>query len=218
MIELDIDVKVPRLSKKQTNRANHPAKTTEEYYRVSVYIPLLDSVIEDLKLRFLSKENKLLLNLCLLVPRYIVDITSEDFKNIIEAATKLYNFNETELDDKLELQTELELWKTKWQGVKNEGQELCQDALLSIDNCNSIIFPNVHKLIYIIASLPISVASAERSFSTLRRLKTWLRSKMGQDQLTGLALLNIHRSIEINVDDVIDRFTSLKKRNIDFVL
>jgi len=52
----------------------------------------------------------------------------------------------------------------------------------------------------------------------VNRLKTWLRSKMGQDRLTGLALLNIHRSIEINVDDVIDRFTSLKKRNIDFVL
>jgi len=51
----------------------------------------------------------------MLVPRYIVDITGEDFKKIIEAATKLYNFNETVLDDKLEL------WKTKWQGVKNEG-------------------------------------------------------------------------------------------------
>lgn len=113
MIEMDIEVKVPRLSKKQTNRANHPAKTTEEYYRVSVYI--LDSIIEDLKSRFLSKENKLLLNLCLLIPRYIVDITGEDLKKLIEAATKLNNFNETELIDKLEL------WKTKWQGVKNEG-------------------------------------------------------------------------------------------------
>jgi len=41
---------------------------------------------------------------------------------------------------------------------------------------------------------------------------------MCQDRLKGLALLNIHRSIEINVDEVIDRFTSLKKRNIDFVL
>lgn len=121
MSEMDIEVKVPRLSKKQTNRPNHPAKTTEEYYRVSIYVPLLDSIIVDLKSRFLSKENKLLLNLCLLIPRYIVDITGEDLKKIIEAATKLYNFNETELIDKLELQTELELWKTKWQCLKNEG-------------------------------------------------------------------------------------------------
>lgn len=121
MIEMDIEVKLPRLSKKQTNRANHPSKTTEEYYRVSVYIPLLDSIIEDLKSRFLSKENKLLLNLCLLIPRYIVDITDEDLKKLIKAAIKLFNFNEIELTDKLELQTELKLWKTKWQGVKNEG-------------------------------------------------------------------------------------------------
>lgn len=32
MIKKDFEVKVPRLSKKQTNRANYPEKTTEEYY------------------------------------------------------------------------------------------------------------------------------------------------------------------------------------------
>jgi len=41
---------------------------------------------------------------------------------------------------------------------------------------------------------------------------------MGQDRLCGLALLHIHREIDISVDDIIKRFASLKKRNTDLIL
>jgi len=41
---------------------------------------------------------------------------------------------------------------------------------------------------------------------------------MGQERLTGLALLNIHHTIIISIDDVINRFSNTKNRNIDFVL
>ena len=35
--------------------------------------------------------------------------------------------------------------------------------------------------------------SSERSFSALRRLKTWLRSTMSQSQLNRCVVLNVHR-------------------------
>jgi hypothetical protein len=43
-------------------------------------------------------------------------------------------------------------------------------------------------------TLAVSVASAERNFSTLRKVKTWLRSRMDEDRLTSLCLLNVHMS------------------------
>ncbi|MGH0134772.1 UNVERIFIED_CONTAM: hypothetical protein FKN15_005167 [Acipenser sinensis] len=49
--------------------------------------------------------------------------------------------------------------------------------------------------------MPVSTASVERSFSCLRRLKTCLRSTMCQEKLTGLALLNIHRDMEVDIKD-----------------
>jgi len=52
----------------------------------------------------------------------------------------------------------------------------------------------------------------------LCRLKTWLRSTMGQNRLSGLALLHVHRSISINIDKIIDKFSQMKKRNIDFII
>jgi len=41
---------------------------------------------------------------------------------------------------------------------------------------------------------------------------------MGQDRLVGLALLNVLREYNISVENIISRFASMKKRNLDFVL
>jgi hypothetical protein len=46
----------------------------------------------------------------------------------------------------------------------------------------------------------LSTATTERSFSVLRRLKTYLRTTMLQDRLTSLAVLHVHRDIDIDID------------------
>lgn len=48
----------------------------------------------------------------------------------------------------------------------------------------------------------------------LFRLKTWLRSTTGEDRLNGLALLHIHRDINVNIDNIITRFAKQKKRHM----
>ena len=58
----------------------------------------------------------------------------------------------------------------------------------------------------------------ERSFSTRRRIKTWLRTNMDEDRLVGLALMNIHKEEEIDVNEVIDIFAKSKTRRLEFVL
>jgi|UniRef100_A0A2S2R8S8 transcription antitermination factor NusG len=50
--DLDIDIKIPRLSNQQTNRLNHNVKTLEEYYSVSVFLSYLESLINSLESRF----------------------------------------------------------------------------------------------------------------------------------------------------------------------
>jgi len=42
-------------------------------------------------------------------------------------------------------------------------------------------------------TIPISIASAERSFSKLKLIKSYLRSTMSQQRLKGLALLSIEK-------------------------
>lgn len=42
---------------------------------------------------------------------------------------------------------------------------------------------------------------------------------MGEDRLVGLALMNIHRDVKVNIDEVINRFTKIgNNRRLDFVI
>ena len=49
------------------------------------------------------------------------------------------------------------------------------------------------RIIKLLLINPATSCSPERSFSTARRLKSWLRSTMTSQRFNGLALLNIHK-------------------------
>ena len=42
--------------------------------------------------------------------------------------------------------------------------------------------------------MPATNAASERSFSTMKRVKTYLRSSMGQERLNHLMLINIYKT------------------------
>ena len=74
------------------------------------------------------------------------------------------------------------------------------------------------KLISQTAIIPVSTATAQRSFSTLRILKTYLRNTTSESRLVGLALLAIHRDIDIPDDILLDKFAnSGKERNLNLI-
>ena len=85
--------------------------------------------------------------------------------------------------------------KTFLQGYKSPPTFLhhVYRELLEVKEC----FPMLLKCIQIAMTMGVSTASAERSFSSLRRLKTYLRSTMTQERLSNLALLYIERDVSI---------------------
>ena len=65
---------------------------------------------------------------------------------------------------------------------------------------------------------PATSAAGERCFSTVRRLKTWHRSRMNQERFSNLTVLNIHkeRTDRLSTIDIANEFTDLstnRKRN-----
>ncbi|XP_065862748.1 uncharacterized protein [Euphorbia lathyris] len=75
-------------------------------------------------------------------------------------------------------------------------------------------YPNVSIAYRILLTLPMTVASAERSFSKLKLIKTYLRSSMSQERLSGLAILSIEKEIlgTMDVDIIINDFASRNAR------
>ena len=62
------------------------------------------------------------------------------------------------------------------------------------------MFSEVHKLVRIFLTIPVTTATAERSFSALRRLKTYLRSTMTQEKLNNVVLLHCHKEKTDTID------------------
>ncbi|XP_025093775.1 uncharacterized protein LOC112563723 [Pomacea canaliculata] len=80
-------------------------------------------------------------------------------------------------------------------------------------------FPNTAIAYRILLTVPVTVASAERSFSKLKLVKNYLRSTMSQDRLCGLAILSIEKDIASNLEyeDLINEFSTRKARKVDFI-
>ena len=103
--------------------------------------------------------------------------------------------------------------RKKWAKVKKPPS----NAVEALEICDEGVYPNLHKLLIILCTLPVTTATAEISFSGMRRLKTYLRSTMNQTRLTGLAHLSINKDISITSNEVVDKFAR-SKRKLDFVL
>ncbi|XP_066361025.1 uncharacterized protein [Miscanthus floridulus] len=75
-------------------------------------------------------------------------------------------------------------------------------------------YPNISIAYRILFTVPVTVASAERSFSKLKLLKNYLRSTMSQERLNGLATLCIEKKLldEIDINSIINDFASRNVR------
>ena len=101
---------------------------------------------------------------------------------------------------------------------KDEDSLLPKTALESFIQCDDDLYPKIKILLQYLTTLPVSNATSERTFSTLRRCKNWLRCCMANERLNGLCLVHCHRDILIKIDKVIDRFAKEKHRRLDFVI
>ena len=86
--------------------------------------------------------------------------------------------------------------------------EVCTSVLRNTTPAMRAMFPHVESLVRLLLVNPASSATAERSFSSLRRLKTYLRSTCGQQRLNSIALCHVYKDIidDIDVDEIMKEF------------
>ena len=205
------EITVPRVTGRQRHRANIAPEVQQEggnqqtpqelYFRVNVFNPFVDYLLTELHDRFVCHKSNAFALQCL-VPKFSQKASLAD----IQPAIRMYeNVLEGTASD---VEAEFALWRTKCVN----GTVCADNAFDALENCPSV-YPNIKFLLQILTTLPVTTASAERTFSMLRRLKTWLRSSMCDERLTGLALLT-STDIEVKPEDVINSFLQPGKRRI----
>jgi len=180
----------------------------ESHHKVNTYYSSLDKVLLELQTRFSSNDQEVL---CSLGDIALQEKPSERSFDTVSAFYKL---------DRDLLEADFGIFKN----VKADDETLNSSTTASeiyeaLHQADLIqMLPELHKIMKIFAIIPATTCTAERSFSGLRRMKTYLRNTMGQDRLNSVALINIERCyankvIENDIDSVIDTFAKRKHRH-----
>ena len=70
------------------------------------------------------------------------------------------------------------------------------------------LYPVVYELIKIIATLPVTVASCERTHSKVKIINSYLRASMSDDRLESLVTISVERDIadRLDLDELVNLF------------
>ena len=185
---------------RQQHRSNITADNYPEYYCRNLTIPLLDHFITELNIRFDKTDS--VVEFLQLLPSMLINsresLSQQNCKHILE----LY---ENDLPSFACFNSELDLWQQKWKATPELAAMLnTPEKTLARTDCD--FFPNVHTVLCIMGTLPVTSCECEHLINMLRLIKPLLRSTMKQEHLNGLAMLYCHHDVEITPDGVVDEF------------
>lgn len=177
----------------------HYFMTAKDQYR-ALFIEVIDITLSALQTRFQSNVIEHLAT----VEHFIVD--SEKINTSIITDYYGSDFDKTKLE--LHRNIMLDIAKSKEFNISSvsDAIDFLKQELYLRD-----LVPEVVKLIKIILTVPVSSCTSERSFSALRRLKTFLRSTITQARLNDVAILHVHKQETINIDDIANKFIKATK-------
>ncbi|KAL9661282.1 hypothetical protein QQ045_026106 [Rhodiola kirilowii] len=225
--ELDIDPVFPEKKKKrkihkkrhfdEIDTETQPSEplieeSSQESFRVHYFVYIIDETIGSLEKRFEQYEQY------------------EETFGFLFTAEKLKSLDAVKLKRSCNnLEKKLENGHTSdinGEDLLNELELLQKHLPNELDSASAILnflkrancYPTSCLAYRIMLTVPVSVASAERSFSKLKILKSYLRSTMSQERLNALALISIeHEFLEkLDYDSLIDDFASKSARRSMF--
>ena len=172
----------PRRCGRQRHRQNMPADTPSSYFKRTqeYHNPTPGPLIAELESRFTTLHCTAL-NGVALIPSALCDVAVSESE--LERFVDNYSKN---LPCPLTVEAELECWRRKW---KQPSQTLPNTTTQTL--MHTATYPNIKMLLRLLLSLPVTSCTTKRAFSGLKRLKTYLRSSMGNEHLSGLALITI---------------------------
>jgi len=162
------------------------SQSTEESIRINYFLSIVDQAIASLTKRFEQYQGYEKTFGFLFTSKKLCSLDDKSLLSScarLEAALK--SGDHSDIDGK-ELHVELKFLQDFFIPKEDMGP---LDILKFVKRMGC--FPNVLVAYRILLTIPVTVASAERSFSKLKLLKTYMRSTMKQERLNGLRQLRL---------------------------
>lgn len=187
--------------------------TPEERFKTNFFLQLVDHAIMSIQERF-KMTHDVAAVLTFLLTRD--DLLHAHEKNVLHACCQTFQEKIGDIDP-CEMVKELQRFVLVVE--KNDNLKNAHDFLNYFLKTRFFeVYPNVFIALRIVLTCPVTVASAERSFSKLKLIKTFNRSTMTDSRLSSLAMLSIESACaqSLDYDDVIKAFASKKVRSKPF--
>ena len=190
-------------------------RSSKEVFKIDFFNVLLDEAITKMDARFkemmeFKTKYGFVCDICLLT-----SITEEDLlKKCSEAATEFAGDVNSE-----ELCAEVQSFTRMFTPLKTTQTTVLSVLEYLYRSKLNVVYPNLCLLLRLFLTVPVTVASGERSFSKLKLVKNYLRSTMSQERLVGLAVVAIEHNVGKTLDctSLIKEFASIKARKVHFV-
>lgn len=168
-------------------------------YRTSIYYPVIDCILIEMKDRFSNTNIEFLRGISSLSPG------SSNFLDVkqLEPLCRITQSNLTLLKNEIEV-------------VKHMLQ---QKRLIDIIELYLVLLPfkqaipTLFSLVIIALTVPVSSTTTERTFSKLKLIKTAARNSMSDTRLSDLSLLAIERDFPADFEKIVDLFADKHKNS-----
>jgi hypothetical protein len=192
------------------DEASDGSQSVEDSFRINYFIPLVDQAISSLTTRFEQYQGYLKIFSFLFTSDTLRSLDHDSLKSSCELLEAALTKDEQSDIDAKDLYVELILLQSL---LPTENMSPAE-TLKFMKRHGS--FPNAVVAYRILLTSPVTVASAERSFSKLKLFKSYLRSTMTQERLNDLATIALEGDIlkKIAYQDIIEDFISRNSRRI----
>ncbi|KAH9369626.1 hypothetical protein HPB48_010685 [Haemaphysalis longicornis] len=124
--ELETELRLPRITKRQSYRSNTSVLDPGSFFRTSVYIPLLDNVLADLIWRFNGDSFGVCKLFLFMLSELLNTIASEDEAKLVKQIAQRYGslVRHGPISASV-IAAELRLWREKWKREKTRSGHPC---------------------------------------------------------------------------------------------
>ena len=181
----------------------------EGYYR-QAYFEVLDVICSTIEDRFRQPGYQLYSNLEQLL---LKAVCKENYSSEFDFVTKFYG---PDLNvHALEMQLQIFATNFIMEGKKTSIKDILK-YLRNISSAQRALLSEICIIAKLILVMPATNAVSERSFSALRRVKTYLRSTMKQTRLNHLMILHVHKDItdSLNLNDIGNEFVRCSEHRL----
>lgn len=179
----------------------HKFSSAEDYYRKQ-FFEIIDNTISSLKERF----DKATTSFFDKIENFLIK-NADDDETDVKNCNEIVEFYKDDLDAGRLLVHRNMLLDLMGKKPSKAGDVI---EFLKKDSNSCKLLSQVTLLCKLLLTVPATTCTAERSFSTLRRIKTYLRSTLHPDRLNHAAILHIHQDYldQIDSDELLNEWIS----------